>query len=79
MSPKFINEIIQFIKSISPISIVTNISIAVAILALGLFLLSQKNRESKKKTVGGYVCVSLSLVAFVGAISNFFFSYIIFA
>ncbi|MCY9549753.1 hypothetical protein [Lysinibacillus xylanilyticus] len=65
-------SIIDFLKGTTPFFIVFNIIVAIALLILGFILLS------KTKKVIGMVCLSISLLAFLGALSNALFSYIIF-
>lgn len=65
-------SIIDFLKGTTPFFIVFNIIIATVLLILGFILLS------KMKKVFGMVCLSISLLAFLGAASNALFSYIVF-
>ncbi|QED47983.1 hypothetical protein [Cytobacillus dafuensis] len=71
-------SIIDFLKETAPFFIVFNISVAIVLLISGLILISKKNREQKTKKVVGMVCLSISLLAFLGALSNTFAFFIVF-
>lgn len=71
-------SIIDFLKETAPFFIVFNISVAIVLLISGLILMSKKNREQKTKKIVGIVCLSISLLAFLGALSNAFTSFIVF-
>jgi len=64
--------IIDFLKGTTPFFIVFNIIVAIALLILCFILFS------KTKKVVGMVCLSISMLAFLGALSNALFSYIVF-
>lgn len=70
-------SIIKFLKSIMPISIIYNIGFGSALLIMGMMFL-RKQQRTKRQEIGGWICVSISVLAFFGAISNWFFSYAIF-
>jgi len=69
---------IDFLKETAAFFIVFNIIVAIVLLISGLILVSKKNREQKTKKIFGMVCLSVSLLAFLGALSNAFFSFIVF-
>jgi len=71
-------SIIDFLKETAAFFIVFNIIVAIVLLISGLILVSKKNREQKTKKIFGMVCLSVSLLAFLGALSNAFFSFIVF-
>lgn len=71
------NSIIHFLKGTAPVSIIINIALGVVLLIVGIFLL-KKQQPSPKQKVGAWISVIVSALAFVGAISNWLFSYIIF-
>ncbi|WP_338749370.1 hypothetical protein [Bacillus sp. FJAT-52991] len=71
-------SIIDFLKETAPFFIVFNIIVAIVLLISGLILISKKNREQKTKKVVGMVCLSISLLAFLGALSNALFSFFVF-
>jgi len=71
-------SIIDFLKETAPFYIAINIILASFLLILGLVLMSKKNREQKAKKIAGMVCLSFSMLAFLGAMSNAFFSSFIF-
>jgi asparagine N-glycosylation enzyme membrane subunit Stt3 len=71
-------SIIDFLKGTTSFFIVFNIIVAIVLLIPGLILISKKNREQKTKKVVGMVCLSISLLAFLGALSNTLSSYIAF-
>lgn len=73
-------SIVGFLKETAPFFILFDISVAIVLLILGLILISisKKNREQKKKKFVGLVCLSASFLAFLGALSNAFTSYIVF-
>ena len=71
-------SIIDFLKETAPFFIGINIILAIFLLILGLVLISKKNREQKTKRIGGLVCLSISMLAFLGALSNAFFSFFLF-
>ncbi|KOP78779.1 hypothetical protein ACFFHH_15400 [Cytobacillus solani] len=58
MSDVFRN-IIEFLKSTAPISIISNIIICAILLAVGLLLLLKKQQQTKEKKIGGWVCISI--------------------
>ncbi|TCZ72326.1 hypothetical protein E0485_22335 [Paenibacillus albiflavus] len=78
MIGELFGKIIDFLKSTAPITIVSNIAICVILIIVGLVLLSKKQQQTNAKKIGGWVCVSTSILAFVGAVSNWIFSYVIF-
>lgn len=71
-------NIIDFLKGTTPFFIMFNIIVAIFLLILGFILLSKKNREQKTKKVIGIVCLSISSLSFLGALSNAIFSFIVF-
>ncbi|MDM5248688.1 hypothetical protein [Lysinibacillus sp. G4S2] len=71
-------SIIDFLKETSPFFIAINFISAIFLLILGLVLISKKNREQKTKKIAGMVCLSISMLAFLGALSNTFFSFFVF-
>ncbi|MBG9455813.1 hypothetical protein ABE61_17600 [Lysinibacillus sphaericus] len=71
-------SIIDFLKETAPFFIGMNIILATFLLILGLVLMSKKNREQKAKKIAGMVCLSVSMLAFLGAMSNAFFSFFVF-
>lgn len=71
-------RIIDFLKETAPFFIAMDIIVAIFLLILGLVLISKKNREQKTKRIGGMVCLSFSMLAFLGALSNAFFSFFVF-
>ena len=71
-------NIIDFLKETTPFFIMFNIIVAIVLLILGFILLSKKNREQQTKKVIGMVCLSISSLSFLGALSNAIFSFIIF-
>ncbi|KPN96544.1 hypothetical protein [Lysinibacillus sp. ZYM-1] len=71
-------RIIEFLKETAPIFIVFNISVAIVLLILGLVLIAKKNREQKTKKFIGIGCLSVSLLSFLGALSNAFASFVVF-
>ena len=71
-------SIIDFLKETASFFIVINIIAALVLLISGVILISQKNREQKTKKVVGLMCLSISMLAFLGALSNALFSYIVF-
>jgi len=71
-------SIIDFLKETASFFIGINIIAAIVLLISGVILISQKNREQKTKKVVGLICLSISMLAFLGALSNAFFSYIVF-
>ncbi|MEQ6353654.1 hypothetical protein ABNX05_03410 [Lysinibacillus sp. M3] len=74
----FFWRIINFLKETAPFFIAMNIILASFLLILGLVLMSKKNREQKAKKIAGMVCLSFSMLSFLGAMSNAFFSFIVF-
>ncbi|MDD1502808.1 hypothetical protein ACIQ7N_13130 [Lysinibacillus sp. NPDC095746] len=71
-------SIIDFLKETAPFFIAMNIILAIFLLILGLVLMSKNNREQKAKKIAGMVCLSFSMLAFLGAMSNAFFSFFVF-
>ncbi|UPW85021.1 hypothetical protein [Lysinibacillus sp. Ag94] len=71
-------SIIDFLKETAPFFIAMNIILAIFLLILGLVLMSKNNRERKAKKIAGMVCLSFSMLAFLGAMSNAFFSFFVF-
>jgi uncharacterized membrane protein YozB (DUF420 family) len=71
-------SIIDFLKETAPFFIAMNIILAIFLLILGLVFISKKNREQKTKKIAGIVCLSFSMLAFLGALSNAFFSFFVF-
>ncbi|MEY9971231.1 hypothetical protein ABH966_001597 [Lysinibacillus sp. RC46] len=71
-------NIIDFLKESTPFFIVFNIIVAIVLLISGFILLSKKNREQRTKKVIGMVCLSISSLSFLGALSNAIFSFIVF-
>lgn len=71
-------SIIDFLKETASFFIVINIIVALVLLISGVILISKKNREQKTKKVVGLMCLSISMLAFLGALSNAFFAYIVF-
>lgn|GEM_PF-2545994 len=71
-------NIIDFLKETTPFFIVFNIIVAIVLLISGFILLSKKNREQKTRKVIGMVCLSISSLSFLGALSNAIFSFIVF-
>ncbi|MGE7693807.1 hypothetical protein ACQKNC_06760 [Lysinibacillus sp. NPDC094177] len=71
-------SIIDFLKETAPFFITINIILAIFLLIFGLVLISKKNRGQKSKMIGGMVCLSFSMLAFLGALSNAFFSFFVF-
>ncbi|MGE7688340.1 hypothetical protein ACQKMI_03920 [Lysinibacillus sp. NPDC097214] len=71
-------RVIDFLKETAPFFITVNIILASFLLILGLVLMSKKNREQKTKKIAGMVCLSFSMLAFLGALSNAFFSFFVF-
>ena len=66
-------SIIDFLKETASFFIVINIIAAIVLLISGVILISQKNSEKKTKKVVGLICLSISMLAFLGALSNAFF------
>ena len=78
MIVEIFRNIIDFLKSMSPISIVLNIGLGTAILILGIIFL-RKQQQTQGLKIGGWICVAISVLAFLGAVSNWLFTYIVFA
>lgn len=77
MIDEIFGSIIDNLKNIAPIAIVFNIGFGIALLFVGVIFL-RKQQQTKRQKIGGWICVSFSVLAFLGAVSNWFFSYIIF-
>jgi len=78
MIAELFGNIIGFLKDTAPITIISNLIICVILAAVGLFLFLTKQQQTKAKKIGGWVCISISSLAFIGAASNWFFSYVVF-
>lgn len=70
-------NIIGFLKNATPISIMFNIGFGIALLVVGIIFLKTQ-QQTKRQKIGGWVCVSVSALAFLGAASNWIFSYVVF-
>ena len=78
MRVEIFRNIIDFLKSMSPISIVLNIGLGTAILILGIIFL-RKQQQTQGQKISGWICVTISVLAFLGAVSNWLFTFIVFA
>jgi hypothetical protein len=78
MTGEIFGNIIDYLKSAAPISIISDIIICVILLIVGLLLLSKKQQQTRAKKIGGWVCVSFSTLACLGATSTWIFSYLVF-
>jgi len=47
-------------------------------LILGIIFL-RKQQQTQGQKVGGWICVAISVLAFLGAVSNWLFTFIVFA
>ncbi len=77
MIGEIFGNIIDFLKSTAPMSIVFNIVFGIALLIVGIMFL-KKQQQTKRQKIGGWVCVSISVLALLGAVSNWLFAYVIF-
>lgn len=77
MIGEIFSSIIDFLKSTAPMSIVFNVVLGIALLVVGIIFL-KKQQQTKRQKIGGWVCVSISILAFLGAVSNWIFAYNIF-
>lgn len=78
MIVEIFRNIINFLKSTAPISIVFNIGLGIALLIVGIIFL-KKQQQTQRRKIGGWICVIISVLAFLGAVSNWIFTYVVFA
>lgn len=71
-----IENTISFIKITAPISITINIVVGIALFVLGIILLINSSVHNRRR-IGGWVCISISILGFVGSISTYFVSHLI--
>lgn len=72
-----IENTISFLKITAPISITINIVVGIALFVLGIILLINSSVHNRRRRIGGWVCISISILGFVGSISTYFVSHLI--
>ncbi len=71
---KIISQVITFLKSTSPVTIVINLGIGIIAFIIGVILLMKKDG----KRIGGWICMIIAALTLVSAIVNWIFYTLLF-
>lgn len=77
MVENFFEGITEFSKNLAPVFIILNIAVGIILLVAGVVLL-KKVDKTRKQRICGQICIVISILGFLGAISNWGVSYFIF-
>lgn len=78
MIVEIFRSIIDFLKITAPMSIVFYTGLGITLLIVGIIFL-KKQQQTQGQKIGGWICVTISALAFLGAVSNLIFTYVVFA